>query len=178
MTNVRAFESACLADRRSIDRLAKAIALLINVPRVLISIFHESHHIVLGAHTTGKRPVGDDELLDFGRDVATGRRPVMLQDARRRMKTDLDSDTFVACAGVPLPFADGVYTGAIAVCDITRRGWQDRDLLVLRCFADTVATIVELRASQHGPIAVDARRTLDLDTVHDPFLFLDEPSRS
>lgn len=174
MSIVPAFERACIADRRAIDRLAKGVALLLEVPRVLISIFHDSHHIVIGAHSTSALPVqvGDDELLALCRDVAVGKRPVMLQDARRRMRTDLKSGAFVSCAGVPLPFVEGPYAGAITVCDITRRGWQDRDLLVLRCFADAVATIVEVRASRHGEVAVDQRRTLELDTasLHDELL--------
>ena len=174
MSTVHAFENACIADRRAFDRLAKGVALLLVVPRVLISIFHESHHLVIGAHATSALPVqvGEDELLQLCRDVAVGKRPIMLQDARRRMRTDLKSGVFVSCAGVPLPFVEGAYTGAITVCDITRRGWQDRDLLVLRCFADAVATIVEVRASHQGAIAVDMRRTLELDTasLHDDLL--------
>lgn len=133
--------------RRGLDRIASAAAALLDVPLVLISQVHAAHQIYVGSH--GLATTRANEASSLCREVATNGRPIVVQDARRRMLAGtrcVGGFELVAYAGVALNLHDPSRLGAFAALTPARRTWQSRDLHVLRCLADAAAAILDVQA--------------------------------
>jgi diguanylate cyclase (GGDEF)-like protein len=178
-------EGMDLLARRSLDRIASAGAALLDVPLVLISVFDGPRQIYVGSHGLAKMRA--DEPSPLCREVATAGRPIVMQDARRRLPAaarGVWGFELVAYAGVALNLLDPSRQGALAVLTPTRRSWQSQDLHILRCLADAAAAILDMRAGCEGLVgderrgaahrieiasANGKRRTLELEktSIHD-----------
>lgn len=174
-----------LLARRSLDRIASAAAGLLGVPLVLISLVDGSHQRYVGSH--GLPKMRTNEPSPLCREVAVTRRPIVLQDARRRVPETargMWGFDLVAYAGVALELRDPSHAGTLAVLTPARRAWQNSDLLVLRCLADAAAGVIDVRAGCEELIgqvkrsaaheidialAKGKRRTVELEatSVHD-----------
>jgi diguanylate cyclase (GGDEF)-like protein len=171
--------------RRSLDRIASAAAALIDVPLALINVFDGPRQICVGSH--GLASMRADEPSPLSREVATAGRPIVMQDARRRLPVAARGSwgfELVAYAGVALNLLDPSHVGALAVLAPTRRAWQSHDLQILRSLADAAAAILDMQAGWEASIAEERRgavheieiasakgkrRTLELEktSVHD-----------
>jgi diguanylate cyclase (GGDEF)-like protein len=143
--------------RRSLDRIASAAAALLDVPLVLISVFDGPRQIFVGAHGLGKSA---NELSPLCREVAIGGRPIVMQDARRRLPAacrGVWGFELVGYAGVALNLLDPSRTGALAVLTPARRGWQSNDLHVLRCLAGAAAAILDMQAGCEAIVGEERR---------------------
>jgi diguanylate cyclase (GGDEF)-like protein len=174
-----------LLARRSLDRIASAGAALLDVPLVLISAFAGPRQIYVGSHGLAKMRA--DEPSPLCREVATAGRPIVMQDARRRLPASargMWGFELVAYAGVPLNLLDPSVLGALAVLTPARRSWQNHELDILRCLAGAAAAILDMRAGceelvgeeRRGAVhkieiasAKGKRRTLELEmtSIHD-----------
>jgi GAF domain-containing protein len=126
--------------RISLDRLAAGAAALLEVPLVLISLVDRN----VGTSLSGV-PV-NDEPSPLSYEVAALGRPIISQDVRRRVPAgDPRGCGFqlAAYAGLPFPIANGARLGAFAAFSPTARNWHDRDLLVLRSFAEAAGAILD-----------------------------------
>lgn len=131
-------------DYRTLDRVATGAATALGVPAIAITMLDGNQQVCIGAHGFDR---ADRTLFSsFCLEVAIASRPVIVQDARSRSATTrlawgLD---LVAYAGVPLQVLNGARMGAIGACLSIRRGWQDRDLAILRAFGDVASVVIEL----------------------------------
>jgi GAF domain-containing protein len=135
----------------TLDRIAAAAAIALNVPLVAITFLDQDRQVCIGSHGF----VREDRTLfsGFCLEVAVANRPIVIQDVRGRASSTgrrtwgLD---LVAYAGVPLVLLNGERSGAIGACTTARRAWQDRDLAILRALGDaaTVVLDLELRLSR------------------------------
>lgn len=142
--------------RRSLDRIASAAAALLDVPLVLITLFDGPRPIYVGSHGLAKVRADQPSPLCF--EVATTGRPMMMQDARRRLPAaarGVWGFELVAYAGVALDPLDPACVGALAALTPARRAWQSGDLHALRCLADAAAAILAMQA---GCEAITGRR--------------------
>jgi GGDEF domain-containing protein len=120
------------------DAIAVALAGLLDAPLVAISVRDGDGQHLVGSHgvseadLAGMRPL----LLEV---VLLGR-PVLLQDARRRLAAAHHawSLPFVSYLGVPIAMHDGVTIGAVSVLS-HRCNWQERDLDAARAIAAVAA---------------------------------------
>jgi diguanylate cyclase (GGDEF)-like protein len=159
--------------RRSLDRIASAAAAVLDVPLVLISVLDGPRQAYVGSHGLSK--LGGNEPSSLCREVATTRRPIVMQDARRRLLADTrDAWGFdvIGYAGVVLNLLDPARGGALAALTPARRAWQSRDLDVLRCFADAAAAVLDMRArcdSLEAALASVKRHSLEVEitSIHD-----------
>lgn len=136
-----------LLARRSLDRIASAAAALLDTPLALISVFEGPRQIYVGSHGLARMRANQPSPLC--REVATKHKPIVMQDARRRLPAaarGMWGFDLVAYAGVALNLLDPSRLGALAVLTPARRGWQSQDLHVLRCLADAAAAILDMRA--------------------------------
>jgi len=133
--------------RRSLDRIAGVAARLLDVPLVLISLLDGQHQSYAGAYGLTKlRANGPSSLC---REVAATGRPIVMQDARRRLLVstrEVWGFELIAYAGVVLNLLDPSRGGALAALTPARRAWQTQDLHVLRCCADAAAAVLDMRA--------------------------------
>ena len=128
------------ADHR-FDTIAAALAGLLDAPLVAISVRDGDQQHLVGSHgvseadLAGMRPL----LLEV---VLLGR-PVLLQDARRRLAAAHRgwSLPFVSYLGVPIAMHDGTSIGAVSVLS-HRCNWQDRDLDATRAIAAVAADVM------------------------------------
>jgi GAF domain-containing protein len=142
--------------RRSLDRIASAAAAVLDVPLVLITMFDGPRPSYVGSHGLAK--VRHNEPSPLCLEVATTGRPIVMQDARRRLPAaarGVWGFELVAYAGVALNPLDPTCVGALAALTPARRAWQSRDLNLLRCFADAAAAILDMQA---GCEAITGRR--------------------
>ena len=147
-----------LLARRSLDQIASAAAALLDVRLVLISVIDGPLQIVVGSHGLAK--VRADGPTPLCRDVATAGRPIVLQDARRRLPARARSAwgfELVGYAGVALSLRDPHRAGALAAVTSVRRAWQSHDLDVLRCLAASAAAVLDMRIGC-GELVDDERR--------------------
>jgi diguanylate cyclase (GGDEF)-like protein len=173
--------------RRSLDRIARAAAALLDAPLVLISVFEGPRQIYVGSHGLARMRASEPSPLC--REVASAGMPIVMQDARRRLPAaarGVWGFELVAYAGVPLnllvPSPSRV--GTLAVLAPARRAWQSHDLHVLRCLADAAAAILDMQAGCEAIVdeerrgaaqriesasAKGKRRTLELEktSIHD-----------
>ena len=136
-----------LLTRRSLDRIASAAAALLDVPLVLISAFDGAHQSYVGSHSLPQ--MRENETSPLCLEVATVGRPIVMQDARRRLPAaarGVWGFELVAYAGVPLTLRNPSRVGAMAVLSPVRRAWQSEDLDVLRHLAEAAAAVLDLRA--------------------------------
>ena len=135
----------------ALDRLATAVAIVLHVPRVLITALDESRQVLEGAHglTTAMRStLTEADPSPLCREVAAVGRPLILPDVRSKMPTaarDAWGRPIGGYAGVPLVASRGEVTGTLAAITPTRRAWQRRDLLVLDSFAHAISAVREAR---------------------------------
>jgi GAF domain-containing protein len=148
----------------ALDRLAKAAAVVLGVQIVAISILDGNRQQCVGAHGFAR----EDRALasTFCYEVAAANRPIIVQDARSRNSPTalhgwgLD---LVGYAGVPLLLPIASRHGAIGACSPTRRAWQDRDLEILRAFADAASVVLEIEyASLEARMSALAAETTEL----------------
>ena len=132
------------SERRSLDRIAATVSGVLDVPMVSISVVAQGMQVVAGSHgiVTGTDP----NPLCF--EVATTRRPILVQDARSRHAgaSRAVPKNVVAYAGVPLPIRHGNRIGTLAAFTAQRKAWQDLDLVMLRGFAEAIAEILDVHA--------------------------------
>ena len=145
------------------DTVARAIAILLEVPVVLISTLDDDRHIFVG--TYGVSHEAGDDVSPLCLEVVTLKRPVLMQDARRHLPASIRDDcgtALVSCMGLPITGRDGTCSGAVSVFRKEDRSWQDRDLVVLRGFNELLAELLaerrqrrelpsELHAASLGP---------------------------
>ena len=148
-----------LVARQSLDRIASAAAALLDVPLVLISLLDEGRQTYVGSHGLAKTRTNEPSPLC--REVATAGRPIVLQDARRRLPRATHrvwGFELVGYAGVRLNLLHSSRTGALAVLTPAKRGWQTADLHVLRALADAAAAVLDVRAGCEAMIGEEQRR--------------------
>lgn len=173
-----------LIARTSLDQIAStAAALLLDVRVVLISVFDGELEIVVGSHGVGG--VHADKPSSLCRDVATTRRPILVQDARRRLPgrmPDARGFDVAGYAGVPMSLRDPDRAGVFAAMTSVPRAWQGQDLHVLQALAAAAAAVLDMRAAcdelvssatptseDRFELATSKRDTLDLEPtpLHD-----------
>jgi diguanylate cyclase (GGDEF)-like protein len=169
-----------LLARQTLDRIASAAAAVLDVPLVVISVLDGPHQIHVASH--GLPAMRANESSPLCREVAIAGRPIMLQDARRRLPAaarGMWGFEPVGYAGVALNLHAPSRSGALAVLSPVRRAWQNHDLQVLRCFADAAAAVLDMHAGceqvlgdQRGAateveiaLATNKRRTLELEVT-------------
>ncbi len=158
---------------------------MLDVPLVLISVLDGPRQIYVGSHGLAKMRA--NEVSPLCREVASAGRPIVMQDARRRLPAAaLGAWGFelIAYAGVALNLLGPSRVGALAVLTPARRAWQSHDLHVLRCLADAATAILDMRAGCEAVVGEERRgaaheieiasangkrRTLELEStsVHD-----------
>ena len=138
-----------LLARRSLDRIASAAAALVDAPLVLISVIDGSHQMYVGSF--GLSEMRAHEPSPLCREVAMASRPIVLQDATRRLPVDARGVwgfELGAYAGVALNLLlTPSRAGALACLSPVRRAWQSNDLHVLRCLADAAASVLDMRSA-------------------------------
>lgn len=120
---------------------------MLDVPLVLISVLDGPRQIHVGSH--GLPALRENESSPLCREVAIAGRPIMLQDARRRLPSaarGVWGFELVGYAGVSLDLLAPSRIGALAVLSPVRRAWQSQDLRVLRCLADAAAAVLDMHA--------------------------------
>ena len=171
--------------RHSLDQIAGAAVVLLGARVVLISVFEGPLQSYVGSHGLGTVHAGAPS--SFCRDVATAGRPIVLQDARRRLPARMEGVwgfDLAGYAGVPMPLRDPGRAGAFAAITSVPRAWQSQDLLVLHSLAAAAAAVVDMRAGCNELVngerrgaahrfelaaASSKRQTLELEqtSVHD-----------
>jgi GAF domain-containing protein len=134
-------------ERRSLDQIADAAAELLGARVVLISLFDGARQTVVGVHGVAVLRAGAP--VSLCRDVAAARRPIVLQDARRRLPgrgAGAWGFDLAGYAGVPLPLRDPDRAGAFAAMTSVARVWQSHDLHVLHCLSAAAAAVLDIRA--------------------------------
>jgi GAF domain-containing protein len=141
--------------RRCLDRVAAAAATLLDVPLVLISVLDGPRQVYVGSHGLARSHVNEPSPLC--REVASAGKPIVMQDARTRLPAaarGVWGFELVSYAGVTLNLLDRSHAGTLAALAPSRRAWQDHDLQILHCLADTAAAILDLDAEirrEHVP---------------------------
>jgi diguanylate cyclase (GGDEF)-like protein len=95
------------------------------------------------------------------REVASTGRPIVLQDARRRLPGAARGSwgfELVGYAGVALNLLDPSRAGSLAVLTPARRAWQSNELHALRCFGDAAAAVLDMRTACDEVIGGEQRR--------------------
>jgi GAF domain-containing protein len=144
--------------RRSLDRIATSAAGLLEVPLVLISLVDGPDQTYVGSHGLTKLQANAPSSLC--REVANVRRPIVMQDVRRRLSLasrNVWGFELLAYAGVVLNLLDPSRTGALAALSPQRRAWQSRDLQILRSLADAAAAVLDMRAGCHSLVDEELR---------------------
>lgn len=174
-----------LLARRSLDQIASAAAVLLDARVVLISLIEGPLQNFVGLH--GLADVHAGESSSLCRDVATAGRPIVLQDARRRLPARVAGAwgfDLAGYAGVPLALRDPDRAGAFAAITSVPRAWQSHDLHVLHCLSAAAAAVLDMRAGSNELVdgerrgaahrleiaaANSKRQTLELEqtSVHD-----------
>ncbi|MCD0484215.1 SpoIIE family protein phosphatase [Streptacidiphilus sp. ASG 303] len=151
------------------DRLARMVTRILDVPVALVSLVEEDRQVFpgmvgLAEPWAGRRQTPLSHSLC--RYVVASARPLVLADAREHDLTctspaipDLD---VVAYAGMPLTDADGHVLGSLCAIDGSAREWTDRELQDLADLAESCSAGLRLRiASRHArDMADQARRSL------------------
>ena len=133
--------------RCSLEQIASTAAELLDVRLVLISLVDDPPQLFVGSDGLSK--IHADRPSPLCRDVATTGRPIVLQDARRRLPAHAQGAwefDLVGYAGVSLSLQHPTRRGALAAITSVRRAWQTRDLHVLRCLAAAAAAVLDMRA--------------------------------
>ena len=171
--------------RESLEQIAKAAATMLGVPLVLISVFLGRRPIYVCSQGSGSAPAGEPSPLCL--QVASAGRPILIQDAQRRIppaSRGAWGSALGGYAGVPLPLLGSPLTGTIAALSPIRRAWQEQDLHLLRSLAAAAAAITSMHvrceeildvARREAGLEIAAasakgkRRTLDLErtSFHD-----------
>jgi len=158
--------------RNGLDQIAGAAAVLLDARVVLISMFEGPVQRLVGSH--GLATVPADEPSSLCREVATAARPIVLQDARRRLPARKGAMGFdlAGYAGVPMSLRDPDRAGAFAAITSVPRAWQSQDLRVLHALSAAAAAVLDMRARcdelVHGERRGAAHRfELEQTSVHD-----------
>jgi GAF domain-containing protein len=139
-----------LLARVALDRIAGAAAVLLDAPVVLISMIEGPLQIFVGVH--GLANAHADDPSSLCRDVATAGRPIVLQDARRRLPASVRGPwgfDLAGYAGVPLSLRHPDRAGAFAAITSVPRAWQSRDIHVLHGLSAAAAAILDMHAGSN-----------------------------
>lgn len=120
---------------------------MLGVPVVLISVVEGTRQVLVGSH--GLPEMRDGGSSPLCREVAIAGRPIIFQDARRRLPSGERGPwgfELVGYAGVALNMQAPSRVGALAALSPIRRAWQSYDLQILRTLADTAAAILDMHA--------------------------------
>jgi GAF domain-containing protein len=142
---------------QALDRIAVAVATVVDMPVAIITVVRDGEQVIAAAHGLDLRAT-DQRLsgpLAACREVAQAGRPILVQDARRAHGgTGAGSDAFAGYAGVPIISDEQVVLGTLAAFGPAPRTWHDRDMVVLRSFADVAAVILETRRLEPRRVAL------------------------
>jgi GAF domain-containing protein len=128
------------------DVAARAIAGLLDVPVVLISMLADQDHVFVGAHGVLKESA--DHVTPLCLEVATLQQPVLMQDARRHLVAGARDDrgiALVAFMGLPITGRDGTCLGAVCTFREEHRRWSRSDLIMLRSFVELLTALLTER---------------------------------
>ena len=125
------------ADAGRFDAVATALAWLLDAPLVAISVRDGDQQHLVGTHGVSEEDIAGMRPLLL--EVVLLGRPVLLQDARRRLAATHHgwSLPFVSYLGAPIAMHDGTFVGAVSVLS-HRCNWQNRDLEATRAIAAMV----------------------------------------
>jgi len=131
------------ADASELDVVATTIATVIDVPVVFVTIVDGESQRFVGIHGAATTAPAPSPLC---LEVAVLGRPLLLQDARRRVSaTAYDAWRFPLASfiGVPIRSSDGRSVGAVSGFATHKRSWQNRDVTVLQAFASLIARALD-----------------------------------
>src|SRR5689334_5573702 len=134
----------------ALDRITVAVATIVDIPAVVITVVRDGEQVFAAAHGLGDDGDSDGRRLRGAlascREVAHAGRPIVVQDARRALRRELDGDGAIAgYACVPIIADDHVVIGTLAAFGPAARTWHDRDVVVLRSLAEVAAVIIDSR---------------------------------
>lgn len=141
---------------QALGRIAAAVATVAEMPAAMITVVRDGEHVPAAWYGFGHRsPNGHLAApLAMCREVTAGR-PVLIQDARRLRRGGPAGDAAIAgYAGVPIIADDRSVIGTLAAFGPTPRTWHDRDVIVLRSFADVAAVLLETRQLEPRQVAL------------------------
>jgi diguanylate cyclase (GGDEF)-like protein len=123
------------------------------VPLVIISILMPHGQDVVGMYEGERPPFRTGIAVTvLCRQIVQSGKPVIVHDVRRRIAVGSDAlaeRDIASYAGVPVLLGDSAI-GVVAALDRRVRQWSDRDVELLRRFAETVASVVATeRALEH-----------------------------
>src|SRR5688572_18299440 len=115
----------------TLDALARALGVALQVPHVLISIATPQDQLIVGEYERDRRGARSRFVAatTLCRHVVRGAKPIIVHDVRRRISTEGDalSDLGIAgYAGVPV-LVRGSAVGAVSVLERRVRAWSNRD---------------------------------------------------
>ncbi|HTJ42945.1 MAG TPA: sensor domain-containing diguanylate cyclase [Kofleriaceae bacterium] len=139
-------------DGYAFDAVARALGCALSVPLVVISRATPHAQKVIGVYES-ERGIGAPVLAVSATAlchlVVQGAKPVIVHDVRRRIAVGSDALAAMDIAGyaaVPIVVEDFA-VGAVAALDHLVRAWSDRDVELLRSFADMMARMFALEAA-------------------------------
>jgi diguanylate cyclase (GGDEF)-like protein len=130
-----------------LDAVAATIATVIDVPVVFITILDGDNQAFVGIRGIARASA---VLSPLCLEVAVLGRPLLLQDARRRVSAAAYDDwgfPFTSYIGVPIRSSDGRSVGAVSGFGTHKRTWQNRDVIVLNAFAGLIARALDAQRS-------------------------------
>lgn len=134
-----------------LDAVARSIAIILDVPVILIGALVDDRHVFLGVHGVSKDAADDVSPLCL--EVVTLNRPVLMQDARRHLAIGAHDELgtkLVSYMGLPIARRDGVCLGAISAFREAQHEWGGHDLVLLRGFVDLLAAILSERQDEES----------------------------
>jgi hypothetical protein len=134
---------------QALDRIAAAVATVGQMPAAMITVVHAGEHVLAAGYGLDTRTAaGNGHLatpLALCREVTSGR-PILMQDARRLRRGGPAGDAAIAgYGGVPIIADDRSIIGTLAAFGPAPRNWHDRDLIMLRSFAEVAAVLLPAR---------------------------------
>jgi diguanylate cyclase (GGDEF)-like protein len=145
------------------DAFARALASAMSVPLVVISRATSHAQKVVGVHES-ERGLGAPPITVSATAlchlVVHGAKPVIVHDVRRRVGVGSDSLAALNIAGyaaVPIVVED-LAVGAVAALDHCVRAWSDRDVELLRGFADVMARMFAMESAIERERALSSLR--------------------
>lgn len=147
-------------DGSAFDAFARALGSALSVPLVVISRATPQAQRVVGVYESGGGNGIAVSATALCHLVVHGARPVIVHDVRRRVGVGSDSLAAMDIAGyaaVPIVVDDRA-VGAVAALDHRVRAWSERDVDVLRGFADVMARMFMMEAAVEHERALTSLR--------------------
>jgi PAS domain S-box-containing protein len=144
--------AAAATGSRALQRLAGLAAQLLGADSAQISLSGDVETVVAGAGlaagTVGRQIPLTESLCSVG--AAGALDPVVIPDTRRDPRVAalpvVTAGPVVSYLGIPIVGSDGGVVGSLCVFGSRPRDWAERDVVLLRQLADSVATELELSA--------------------------------